>query len=89
MSLLCCLVPELADETGIPHDFIFIIYLCTFSSSAALRVFFITFSGGVAAYNFGVKNVQTWSRLDVGSTNNDFSNDVIARAQYLYQLRWN
>ncbi|CAG2231990.1 Lysozyme G,Glycine, glutamate and proline-rich protein,Lysozyme g [Mytilus edulis] len=39
--------------------------------------------GGVAAYNFGVGNVQSWSGLDVGSTNNDYSNDVIARAQYL------
>ncbi|GFR84873.1 goose-type lysozyme 2 [Elysia marginata] len=45
--------------------------------------------GAVAAYNFGVKNVQTWSRLDVGSWNNDFSNDVIARAQYLHTLGWN
>ncbi|GFN76919.1 goose-type lysozyme 2 [Plakobranchus ocellatus] len=45
--------------------------------------------GGVAAYNFGVKNVQTWGGLDRGSANDDFSNDVMARAQYLYSLGWN
>ena len=39
--------------------------------------------GAVAAYNFGVRNVQTWERLDVGTTNDDYSNDVIARAQHL------
>ncbi|XP_061176163.1 uncharacterized protein LOC133185121 [Saccostrea echinata] len=39
--------------------------------------------GGVAAYNFGVGNVQSWGNLDIGSTNNDYSNDVIARAHYL------
>ncbi|KAK7471414.1 hypothetical protein BaRGS_00035966 [Batillaria attramentaria] len=39
--------------------------------------------GGVAAYNFGVGNVQSWGGLDVGSTGNDYSNDVMARAQYL------
>lgn len=40
-------------------------------------------AGGVAAYNFGVDDVRTWERLDVGTTNGDYSNDVIARAQYL------
>ncbi|XP_025083606.1 glycine, glutamate and proline-rich protein-like [Pomacea canaliculata] len=44
--------------------------------------------GAVAAYNFGVSNVQSWSGLDVGSTGNDFSNDVMARAQYLKSLGW-
>ncbi|KAK3087661.1 hypothetical protein FSP39_008858 [Pinctada imbricata] len=39
--------------------------------------------GGVAAYNFGPGNVQSWGGLDIGSTGNDYSNDVIARAQYL------
>nr|AFQ35865.1 goose-type lysozyme 2 [Mytilus galloprovincialis] len=39
--------------------------------------------GGVAAYNFGLGNVQSWGGLDVGSTHNDYSNDVIARAQWL------
>jgi len=39
--------------------------------------------GGVAAYNFGVSNVQSWERLDIGTTGNDYSNDVMARAQHL------
>ena len=37
-----------------------------------------------AAYNFGVSNVQTWGGLDVGTTHNDCSNDVMAQAQYLH-----
>ncbi|XP_052103066.1 uncharacterized protein LOC127736534 isoform X2 [Mytilus californianus] len=39
--------------------------------------------GGVAAYNFGVSNVQTWKNVDLNTTNHDYSNDVIARAQWL------
>nr|AOX15709.1 lysozyme [Haliotis diversicolor] len=39
--------------------------------------------GGIAAYNFGVKNVQTVAGTDVGTTGDDYSNDVIARAQRL------
>ncbi|XP_071106092.1 glycine, glutamate and proline-rich protein-like [Haliotis cracherodii] len=39
--------------------------------------------GGIAAYNFGVKNVQTVAGTDVGTTGDDYSNDVIARAQHL------
>ncbi|XP_048838895.1 lysozyme g-like [Brienomyrus brachyistius] len=38
--------------------------------------------GGIAAYNFGSKNVKTYERLDVGTTGNDYSNDVVARAQW-------
>ncbi len=38
--------------------------------------------GAVAAYNFGLKNVQTMERLDLGTTGNDYSNDVWARALY-------
>ncbi|CAL1528638.1 unnamed protein product [Lymnaea stagnalis] len=45
--------------------------------------------GGVAAYNFGVGNVQTWGGVDVGTTQGDYSNDVIARAQYLHSHGWN
>ncbi|KAL4630860.1 lysozyme g-like [Arapaima gigas] len=41
--------------------------------------------GGIAAYNFGLKNVQTYERLDMGTTNNDYSNDVVARAQWYKQ----
>jgi len=39
--------------------------------------------GAVAAYNSGVGNVQTIERMDVGTTGNDYSNDVWARAQEL------
>ncbi|XP_059150618.1 glycine, glutamate and proline-rich protein-like [Physella acuta] len=45
--------------------------------------------GGVAAYNFGVSNVQSWGGLDIGSTGNDYSNDVIARAKWLKANGWN
>ncbi|XP_012944836.1 lysozyme g [Aplysia californica] len=45
--------------------------------------------GGVAAYNFNLDNVRTWSKLDVGTTHDDYSNDVIARAQYLHGQGWN
>lgn len=46
-------------------------------------VTFFNFSGGVAAYNFGIRNVRSWANLDVGTTDGDYSNDVIARAQWL------
>jgi len=39
--------------------------------------------GAVAAYNSGVGNVQTLKGMDVGTTGNDYSNDVWARAQEL------
>jgi len=54
----------------------------SWSSAQALQ-------GGVAAYNFGVSNVQSWGGLDIGSTHNDYSNDVMARAQWLYSQGWN
>ncbi|XP_025083605.1 glycine, glutamate and proline-rich protein-like isoform X2 [Pomacea canaliculata] len=44
--------------------------------------------GGVAAYNFGVTNVRSWEGLDKGTTGNDYSNDVMARAQRLQALGW-
>ena len=39
--------------------------------------------GGIAAYNFGVSNVQTKENIDVGTTGDDYSSDVLARAKYL------
>jgi peptidoglycan hydrolase-like protein with peptidoglycan-binding domain len=39
--------------------------------------------GAVAAYNSGPGNVQTIKNMDVGTTGNDYSNDVWARAQEL------
>lgn len=38
--------------------------------------------GAVAAYNFGVKNVCTLEGIDKGTTHDDYSNDVWARAIY-------
>jgi peptidoglycan hydrolase-like protein with peptidoglycan-binding domain len=38
--------------------------------------------GGVAGYNEGPGKVMTLDRTDVGSTGNDYSNDVWARAQF-------
>nr|ALM87513.1 Conotoxin [Conus betulinus] len=39
--------------------------------------------GAVSAYNAGTGNVRSFRRMDVGTTGNDYSNDVMARAQYL------
>ncbi|XP_036424754.1 lysozyme g-like [Colossoma macropomum] len=40
------------------------------------------FKGGISAYNAGVGNVRTYERMDFGTTGNDYSNDVVARAQW-------
>ena len=39
--------------------------------------------GAVAAYNFGSDDVRTISGMDQGTTGNDYSNDVWARARFL------
>lgn len=36
--------------------------------------------GGIAAYNFGVKNVRTQSGIDQGTTKNNYSQDVLKKA---------
>ncbi|XP_076807055.1 lysozyme g-like [Clavelina lepadiformis] len=38
--------------------------------------------GAIAAYNFGVDDVRSWKGLDRGSTHDDYSNDVVARAKF-------
>ncbi|XP_067416040.1 lysozyme g-like isoform X1 [Emydura macquarii macquarii] len=38
--------------------------------------------GGISAYNAGLGNVQTYQYMDVGTTHNDYANDVVARAKY-------
>uniref|UniRef100_H2YQ08 Lysozyme g n=1 Tax=Ciona savignyi TaxID=51511 RepID=H2YQ08_CIOSA len=38
--------------------------------------------GGVAAYNFGVSNVRTPDGIDRGTTGNNYSSDVLKRAEY-------
>ncbi|KAJ8267266.1 hypothetical protein GJAV_G00140520 [Gymnothorax javanicus] len=40
------------------------------------------FKGGISAYNAGAKNVQTYERMDVGTTGDDYANDVVARSQW-------
>ncbi|KAK1804271.1 hypothetical protein P4O66_020309 [Electrophorus voltai] len=40
------------------------------------------FKGGISAYNAGVGNVRTYERMDIGTTGNDYANDVVARAKY-------
>ncbi|KAG9349067.1 hypothetical protein JZ751_029385 [Albula glossodonta] len=38
------------------------------------------FKGGISAYNGGPGNVQTYERMDIGTTGHDYANDVVARA---------
>ncbi|NXJ79842.1 LYG protein, partial [Trogon melanurus] len=38
--------------------------------------------GGISAYNAGANNVQSYERMDVGTTHNDYANDVVARAKF-------
>ncbi|XP_062856261.1 lysozyme g-like [Trichomycterus rosablanca] len=38
--------------------------------------------GGIAAYNLGVKNIKTLEGMDVKSSGDDYSSDVVARAQW-------
>ncbi|KAL8190142.1 UNVERIFIED_CONTAM: hypothetical protein K2H54_041447 [Gekko kuhli] len=38
--------------------------------------------GGISAYNAGLRNVRTYERMDIGTTGNDYANDVTARAQF-------
>ncbi|CAN0372400.1 unnamed protein product [Lampetra planeri] len=39
--------------------------------------------GGISAYNAGPRNVRSYDGMDVGTTGNDYANDVVARAQWL------
>ncbi|XP_015706079.1 lysozyme g isoform X2 [Coturnix japonica] len=41
--------------------------------------------GGISAYNAGTGNVRSYDRMDIGTTHDDYSNDVVARAQYFKQ----
>ncbi|KFQ32098.1 Lysozyme g, partial [Mesitornis unicolor] len=38
--------------------------------------------GGISAYNAGVNNVRSYDRMDIGTTHNDYANDVVARAKF-------
>ncbi|NXD80544.1 LYG protein, partial [Halcyon senegalensis] len=44
--------------------------------------------GAISAYNAGPRNVQTYERMDVGTTHNDYANDVVARAQFYKRNRY-
>lgn len=39
-----------------------------------------------AAYNIGPENVKTYENMDMGTTHNDYSNDVWSRARYFAGL---
>ncbi|XP_035413923.1 lysozyme g [Cygnus atratus] len=41
--------------------------------------------GGISAYNAGAGNVRSYARMDIGTTHDDYANDVVARAQYYKQ----
>jgi len=41
--------------------------------------------GGLSAYNAGCGNVQSYDNMDVGTTGNDYGNDVTARSQWYKQ----
>ncbi|XP_074949184.1 lysozyme g-like isoform X1 [Phalacrocorax aristotelis] len=38
--------------------------------------------GGISAYNAGPNNVRSYDRMDIGTTHNDYANDVVARAKF-------
>lgn len=40
--------------------------------------------GATAAYNFGIGNVRTKERIDIGTTGDDYGGDTLARASYFY-----
>ena len=42
--------------------------------------------GAIAAYNVGVSNIKTIGGIDIGTTHDDYSNDVWAMANYLTAL---
>ena len=51
--------------------------------------FYVENLAGTAAYNLGLGGVHTWERMDVRSPGNDYSSDVIARAQHLVRrFKW-
>ncbi|NXW55985.1 LYG protein, partial [Eurystomus gularis] len=36
----------------------------------------------ISAYNAGPKNIQSYDRMDIGTTQNDYANDVVSRAKF-------
>ncbi|CAG5128305.1 unnamed protein product, partial [Candidula unifasciata] len=78
----CCHIEMLTSQTLVP--FINQIHnkFPSWSQDQALQ-------GGVAAYNQGPSNVNSWAGVDAATTGRDYSNDVIARAKYLHSHGWN
>lgn len=56
-------------------------YLFTEEILPLFECFFLI-SGGISAYNAGTRNVQTYEGMDVGTTHDDYANDVVARAKF-------
>ncbi|XP_029288355.1 lysozyme g-like [Cottoperca gobio] len=44
--------------------------------------------GGIAAYNMGDGNVHSYDDVDENTTGGDYSNDVVARAQWYKSQEW-
>lgn len=42
----------------------------------------LCFSGALAAYNMGAGSISSYEQVDAKTTGEDYSNDVVARAQY-------
>lgn len=57
-------------------------WLALFAVCLALFSFVIVSAGGIAAYNMGDGNVHSYENVDVNTTGGDYSNDVVARAQW-------
>lgn len=61
-------------------DFLFASLLIKYH--LCLCVSFTRISGGISAYNAGANNIQSYDRMDIGTTHNDYANDVVARAKF-------
>ncbi|XP_051801196.1 lysozyme g-like isoform X2 [Acanthochromis polyacanthus] len=68
---------HLSQATGILTDFIGLIQkkFPSWTSEQQLK-------GGIAAYNMGDRNVHSYENVDGATTGGDYSNDVVARAQW-------
>ncbi|XP_028671541.1 lysozyme g-like 1 [Erpetoichthys calabaricus] len=68
---------HLSDGTQILVDFIKVIQrkFPTWPKEHQLK-------GGISAYNAGDRNVRTYDKMDIGTTGDDYANDVVARAQW-------
>lgn len=56
--------------------------LALFTVCLASFSFVIVSAGAIAAYNMGDGNVHSYENVDAHTTGRDYSNDVVARAQW-------